>query len=52
MKHPRVVAVTDSDNLAAHKLLLTLGFRKEAERDVIFKGNPGRDFVFVWIQIQ
>ncbi|HEY1772543.1 MAG TPA: GNAT family N-acetyltransferase [Gammaproteobacteria bacterium] len=44
---PRVLAVADAENVAAHKLLLALGFRKHAERDVIFKDKPGKEFDFV-----
>jgi RimJ/RimL family protein N-acetyltransferase len=47
MQQRRVIAITDAENLAAHKLLLALGFRKETERDVVFKGKGGKEFDFV-----
>ena len=43
----RVRAVTDAGNVSAQTLLLALGFRKEAERDVLFKGKEGKEFDFV-----
>jgi RimJ/RimL family protein N-acetyltransferase len=47
MRQPRIIAVTDAENVAAHKLLLALGFHKEAERDVVFKGKQGTERIFV-----
>ena len=47
MKLRRVLTKTDAENLPAQKLLLALGFRKEAEREVLFKGKQGREFDFV-----
>lgn len=46
MQRQRIVAVTDAENMAAQKLLLALGFRKVAEREVLFKGKEGREFDF------
>lgn len=42
----RVLAKTDAENLPAQKLLTALGFQKEAERDVIFKGKEAKEFDF------
>lgn len=47
MRMRRVHAITDAENASAQKLLEALGFRKEAVRDVIFKGKPGKEFDFV-----
>lgn len=43
----RVLAVTDAENVPAHKLLKHSGFRMEQERAVVFKGKPGNETVFV-----
>lgn len=43
MRMRRVLAKTDAENLAAQKLLEALGFRKEAVRDVLFKGKAGKE---------
>lgn len=43
----RVLAKTDAENLAAQKLLLALEFRKEAERNVQFKGKQGGEWIFL-----
>jgi RimJ/RimL family protein N-acetyltransferase len=43
----RVLAITDAENIPAHKLLEALGFRREAVRDVLFKGKEGKEFDFV-----
>jgi RimJ/RimL family protein N-acetyltransferase len=45
-KH-RVLAITDAENIPAHKLLETLGFRRGAVRDVTFKGKAGKEIDFV-----
>ncbi len=42
-----ISAITDAENLAAQKLLLALGFRKEAEREVLFKGKAGKERVYL-----
>jgi RimJ/RimL family protein N-acetyltransferase len=47
MGQRRVFAITDAENLSAQKLLLSLGFQMQAERDVIFKGRDGKEFDFV-----
>ena len=46
MRQPRVVAVTDAENLAAQKLLTHLGFREEQTRAVVSKGQPGTERVY------
>jgi RimJ/RimL family protein N-acetyltransferase len=43
----RVLAITDAENVSAHRLMLALGFRKEAERELMFKGNAGKEYDFV-----
>jgi RimJ/RimL family protein N-acetyltransferase len=47
MGQRQVLAITDAENLPAQKLLLAVGFHKQAERDVIFKGRDGKEFDFV-----
>ena len=46
MQQPRVIAVTDTGNVAAQKLLMNLGFCRELERAVVFKGKPGSERLF------
>lgn len=46
MRKRRVLAVTDAENVPAHKLLEASGFRREAARDVLFKGKEGKEFDF------
>jgi RimJ/RimL family protein N-acetyltransferase len=46
MPQPRILAVTDAENLAAQKLLVDLGFREEQKRAVVFKGRPGSERLF------
>jgi RimJ/RimL family protein N-acetyltransferase len=46
MPQPRVMAVIDTENLAAQKLLGALGFREEQKRAVVFKGKPGSERLF------
>jgi RimJ/RimL family protein N-acetyltransferase len=48
MKKYRVIAVTDAENVAAQKLLASLGFRKEAHyrENVFFKGRWGDECLF------
>ena len=43
----RVSAITDAENLPAHKLLEAVGFHRGAVRDVLFKGKEGKEFDFV-----
>ena len=40
----RVLAKTDAKNIPAQRLLEALGFRREAVRDVMFKGKAGKEF--------
>jgi len=47
MRMRRVLAITDAENLPAHKLLEALGFRKEAVRDVVFKRKQGSEWIFM-----
>jgi RimJ/RimL family protein N-acetyltransferase len=42
----RVLAITDAENLPAHKLLDALGFHRDAMRDVLFKGKQGKELDF------
>ena len=44
----RVLAITDAENVSAQKLLEALGFRREAVRDVVFKGKAGKEFDFAF----
>jgi RimJ/RimL family protein N-acetyltransferase len=46
MRMQRVLAITDAENLPAHKLLMALGFHRTAVRDVLFKGKDGKEFDF------
>lgn len=46
MRMPRLTATTDAENVSAHKLLKALGFRREAVRDVMFKGKQGKELDF------
>jgi RimJ/RimL family protein N-acetyltransferase len=47
MQKRRALAITDAENISAHKLLLALGFRKGSVRDVLFKGKQGQEFDFL-----
>ena len=47
MNKKQVVAVTDAENHPAQQLLLAVGFHKQGERDVVFKGKPGKEYDFV-----
>lgn len=51
MQRHRVVAVTDAENLPAHKLLKALGFRKEAHyiKSVYFKGRWGDEHLYAYL---
>jgi RimJ/RimL family protein N-acetyltransferase len=47
MRMRRALAAMDAENVQAQKLLEVLGFRREAIRDVVFKGKEGKEFDFV-----
>jgi len=48
--YKRVLAVTDTQNLASIGVLTSLGFEREnmAPRQVMFKGEPGEEFDFFY----
>ncbi len=51
MQKHRVIAVTDAENLSAQKLLMALGFRKEAHyiKNIFFKGKWGDECLFAML---